>query len=290
LAGISVLVCVACLPGCGEATGPPDSPDRLPTVKTRHGEMVLVPAGWFMMGSDRGEDAEKPVHKVWVDALLIDKCEVTQEQFSQLMQKAPSHFKGPRNPVERVPWGDAAWYCNHRSRAEGLEPCYDETTGACNFRATGYRLPTEVEWEYACRAGTSTDFGFGDDARKLGDHGWFDGNAGKRTHPVGMKKPNRWGIHDMHGNVMEWCNDVYEADYYQRSPERDARGPADSPLAKFVLRGGAWHSSADACRSAYRLGEFPAQPDACFAHDDIGFRCVRSAPAASQDAVKGDPR
>jgi len=241
--------------------------------------MILVPAGAFMMGSNQGEDDEKPVHKVWVDSFLIDKCEVTQEQFSTLMQKDPSHFKGARNPVERIPWGDAAWYCNHRSRAEGLEPCYDEKTGACDFNANGYRLPTEAEWEYACRAGSTAEFHFGNDESQIDAYGWFQGNSAKKTHPVGRKKPNPWGIHDMHGNVMEWCNDVYEADYYGKSPERNPRGPADSPMAEFVLRGGAWNTSADACRSARRVGEYPSQPDGCFAHDDIGFRCVRNAPA-----------
>jgi formylglycine-generating enzyme required for sulfatase activity len=265
--------------GCARRGGPPSSEDQPPVVAAQFGEMILVPAGQFAMGSNHGEADEKPVHKVWVDSFLIDKCEVTQEQFSRLMGKDPSHFKGAGSPVERVPWGDAAWYCNHRSRAEGLQPCYDEETGACDFRANGYRLPTEAEWEYACRAGGAADFHFGDSKNQLASCGWYRGNSGQKTHPVGRKKPNRWGIHDMHGNVMEWCNDVYDADYYQTSPGRSAHGPPDSPTAKFVVRGGAWNAGASACRAARRAAEFPSQPDGCFARDDIGFRCVRNAPA-----------
>jgi len=275
--------------GCAKRTGPRSSGQRPPLVKTKFGEMALLPAGAFLMGSDKGEDDEKPVHEVWVNSFLIDTCEVTQEQFSRLMEKDPSHFKNPRNPVERIPWGDAAWYCNHRSRAEGLQPCYDEETGACDFRANGYRLPTEAEWEYACRAGGDADYCFGDDAGQLSAYAWRRGNSGGSTHPVGRKKPNRWGLHDMHGNVLEWCNDVYEADYYARSPARNAHGPPDDAAAKFVLRGGAWNTSARACRAARRVGEFPSQPDGCFPRHDVGFRCVRNAPAKDQHNVDAEP-
>jgi formylglycine-generating enzyme required for sulfatase activity len=157
-----------------------------------------------------------------------------------------------------------------------LTPCYDEDTGACNFAADGYRLPTEAEWEYACRAGSDGDYSFGSDSRKLADHAWSADNSAKKTHPVGQKKPNAWGLFDMHGNVAEWCQDVYEKDYYKSSPEKNPHGPADGKL--YVLRGGSWKSTADALRASYRLGETPGFSDACLARDAIGFRCVRKAP------------
>jgi len=252
------------------------------TIKTKTGEMVLIKEGWFAMGSKDGESDELPVHDVWVDSFLIDKYEVTQRQFVALTGKDPSHFKGPNNPVEQVSWGDAALYCNARSRAEGLSPCYDEQTGTCDFTTNGYRLPTEAEWEYACRAGESShDYFFGHDDRELGRYAWFKKNSQGMPHPIGTKHPNLWGIYDMYGNVVEWCNDVYEPDYYRRSRDRNPHGSPDSLASRFVVRGGSWKSSADACRSAYRLGNLPGQIDGCIGYDHVGFRCVRKVAWAA---------
>ena len=136
----------------------------------------------------------------------------------------PVAFQGLDRPVEQVSWADAALYCNLRSRSEGLQPCYDEETAKCNLQADGYRLPTEAEWEYACRAGADTPYAFGADPQQLGQYAWFADNAGKKTQPVARKKPNAWGLYDMHGNVAEWCNDVYEAEYYRHSPARESAG------------------------------------------------------------------
>jgi len=248
-------------------------------VKTKTGaEMVRIPAGSFTMGSADGEPDEAPPHEVTVDAFWMDRTEVTQEQYGRLVLGNPSHFKGSDRPVEQVSWADAALYCNERSRSAGLEPCYDEETAKCNLQANGYRLPTEAEWEYACRAGAATPYAFGADAHQLGQHAWFADNANKKTQPVARKRPNAWGLYDMHGNVAEWCNDVYEAEYYRQSPPQNPPGPEDGE--KYVLRGGAWNSRPPRCRAAARVGENPGFQDACFARDAIGFRCVRRADAS----------
>jgi formylglycine-generating enzyme required for sulfatase activity len=266
--------------GCHKAS-PRPAAQELPIITTRGGiEMVRVPAGAFAMGSRRGKEDASAVHTVRVDSFLMDRYEVTQAEYERLGTKEafanPSHFKGPTLPVEQVTWAQAAFYCNARSRDEGLEPCYDEKSGECNFQAAGYRLPTEAEWEYACRAGTDADYSFGNDPRKLGEYAWFADNSSKKTHPVGQKKPNPWGLFDMHGNVAEWCNDAYEPSYYQNSPADNPRGPAEGK--EYVLRGGAWKSGGEMLRSSHRIAENPGFSDACLARDAIGFRCVRRAP------------
>ncbi len=269
---------------------PAPSTEGLAVIQTKTGaEMVLIPAGRFAMGSTEGKADEAPVHEVSIDAFLIDRTEVTQEQYAKLVVANPSHFKGPDRPVEQISWADAAMYCNLRSRDEGLEPCYDEQTAKCNLQANGYRLPTEAEWEYACRAGSDAAYSFGPDGRLLQQFAWHAENASKKTQPVAQKKPNAWGLFDVHGNVAEWCNDVYDAGYYRESPAKNPTGPADGE--KYVLRGGAWSSRPESCRSAARFGEDPGFQDACFARDAIGFRCVRrvgnpKAPPKTSEVLK----
>jgi sulfatase modifying factor 1 len=248
------------------------------TVATAETQMVRMPAGTFTMG-DRNE-VDAPPHSVAVSAFLMDKCPVTQRQYERLMGDNPSRWKGDNNPVEQVRWSDAVRFCNKRSEAEGLQPCYDLTKWSCNFQANGYRLPTEAEWEYACRAGTTTAYFFGDDDAKLGDYAWFDKNAGGRTRPVAQKLPNPWGLLDICGNVWEWCNDFYQVDYYKESPQADPKGP-DHGQTK-VVRGGAWRFSSENCRSGYRYNENPGYADVCFGYDIYGFRCVRNVPAATK--------
>jgi sulfatase modifying factor 1 len=246
-----------------EAAGPPAA----------KGDMALIQGGKFMMGE--GSEPDAAPHEVSVSSFYIDKNLVTQEQFQKVMGSNPSRWKGDKNPVEQVRWSDAVTYCNKRSEQEGVQPCYDLKTWQCNFEANGYRLPTEAEWEYACRAGTSTAYHFGADASKIGDYAWYEKNAGGKPRPVGQKKPNAWDLYDMSGNVWQWCNDFYKVDYYAESPKQDPRGPKEGPNK--VVRGGAWRFSADNCRAGYRYNESPGYADVCFGYDIYGFRCVRNA-------------
>jgi formylglycine-generating enzyme required for sulfatase activity len=241
-------------------------------------EMVQLPGGFFTMGDEDEVDA-KP-HEVFVSSFYIDKYPVTQEEYRRVMGENPSRWKGSKNPVEQVSWSKAARYCNARSRLEALQPCYDLNTWECDFNANGYRLPTEAEWEYACRAGTKTKYFFGNGPSKLQNYAWFDQNSGTKPRPVGQKLPNPWGLYDMYGNVWEWCNDFYKVDYYQESPEENPKGPKTGDNK--VVRGGAWKFSAESCRSDYRYNEDPAYSDVCFGYDIYGFRCVRNALSAIQ--------
>jgi formylglycine-generating enzyme required for sulfatase activity len=196
-----------------------------------------------------------------------------------MMGKNPSKTVSPDRPVERISWVSAAQYCNMRSLREGFTPCYDADTLACDFEANGYRLPTEAEWEYACRAGTTTAWSCGDNSKKLDEYAWFKDNAGKQTQPVRQKKPNPWGLFDLHGNVLEWCHDFY-SETYEATEAADPRGPAAGD--ERTLRGGSWKTSEDRCRSAARWSETPAFADACFGTEEYGFRCVRRADLAAE--------
>jgi len=241
-------------------------------------EMVSLPGGEFTMGSTSGNPDESPAHKVKLSPFLMDKFEVTQEMFAKVQLPNPSHWnETPKRPVERVRWRDAKQYCNERSIAEGLKPCYNEKTADwdCDYTADGYRLPTESEWEYAARAGTQGDYEFGQ-GDKLKQFSWYGENASEQTHPVGQKKANRWGIFDLYGNVSEWCEDVYSPDYYKTSPPVDPVGPpSPGKDVQRAMRGGSWKSSADMCRVAFRQGQKTGDTDACFFTDYCGFRCVR---------------
>jgi len=251
--------------------------------------MVFVTGGSFTMGSSKGSPAEAPPHQVTVGSFLMDKYEVTGAQYVTAQLPNPSRWhENPKNPVEQVRWRDAKQYCNERSLLEKLTPCYNEKTldWDCDMTANGYRLPTEAEWEYAARAGTEGDYEFGS-ADKLRQYGWFAENGEQKTHPVGQKKPNRWGLHDLYGNVSEWCEDVYNATYYQGSPATDPTGPPNTGAdVRRVIRGGSWKASAGQCRSSARQGEKTGDSDACFKTDYSGFRCVRRVTEAELAALK----
>ena len=261
--------------GCGRPTKEPASAAPQ-TIKSACGiEMVSIPAGEFLMGANDGPVDVKPAHPVRVDAFLMDQCEVIQEVYERMSGNNPSRRKSPRNPVEQVTWSAAVKFCNARSVQEGLTPCYDLKTWECNFAANGYRLPTEAEWEYACRAGTASRFFFGVREEELKSHAWFEGNSASKPHPVGQRKPNDWGLYDMAGNVWEWCNDFYGAKYYRDSPVANPHGPAQGE--KRVLRGGAWSSGSENCTSFVRNCDEPGTTDVCLTMDSNGFRCVRRA-------------
>ena len=239
--------------------------------------LLRIEAGEFMMGSpDSDKDAEgdeKPPHRVRITRpFYLGKYEVTQAEYEAVMGQNPSHFKGkPKNPVESVSWLDAVRFCNQLSEPEGLKPFYEisgETVQVPDWNGTGYRLPTEAEWEYACRAGTRTRFCFGDDGDGLGKFAWFGSDAGGGTHEVGQKRPNAFGLYDMHGNVWEWCGDWYDADYYQESPVDDPRGPSRATYR--VIRGGCWGNDPRRVRSAYRGGSTPVNRSYY-----LGFRVAR---------------
>ena len=215
---------------------------------------ISIPAGEFLMGSADGEDRERPVHRVRISRpFSLGRYAVTQGQWQSVMGSNPSRFPGDaQRPVERVSWEDVQEFIG---RLNALEP------------GQPYRLPTEAEWEYAARAGTTTAYSFGDDAAPLGQYAWYDGNAGS-THPVGQRKPNAWGLYDMHGNVWEWVEDWYGA--YEAAPAVDPQGPAAG--ARRVFRGGGWIYDAGACRSACRASAVPGYRDGI-----LGVRLLRTA-------------
>ena len=180
--------------------------------------MVYVEGGTFQMGSNSGASDEKPIHTVTVSSFFMDKTEVTQAQYRKVMGNNPSHFSGcDECPVESVSWHDANEYA----------------------KKVGKRLPTEAEWEYAARGGSTGSPTTYAGSNDLGALGWYSGNSGRKTHPVGQKDPNELGLYDMSGNVWEWCSDRYDSDYYKNSPKNNPKGP-NSGAAR-VLRGGSWH-------------------------------------------------
>ncbi len=235
-------------------------------------EMTFVEGGSFQMGSDDGDNDEEPVHNVTVSSFYIGKHEVTQKQWQKVMRRNPSYFKGDDLPVEKVSWYDCIDFCNELSRKEGLMAVYtrngDDVT--MNIEANGYRLPTEAEWEYAARGGNrSNNFEYSG-SNKLKDVGWYKGNSGSQTHEVGGKKANELGIHDMSGNVWEWCWDWFDGDYYQNSPSTDPTGPSYGSVR--ARRCGDWGSKALYCVVACRSCSPPSKR-----YNNYGFRVCRSA-------------
>ena len=216
-------------------------------------EMVLINEGTFTMGSDydMGEEDESPLRNITITKpFYIGKYEVTQEQWKQIMGTNPSQYKGPKNPVDTVSWNDCRIFLEKLSTKTGRQ----------------FGLPTEAQWEYSCRAGTTTKWSFGKTDDKAGEYAWFRDNSQNKTHPAGGKKPNMWGLYDMHGNLGEWCSDFY-INPYSHKDLIDPKGPETGDSR--VIRGGAWGDSPDNIRSAYRNCNGPDG-----ANDGIGFRCI----------------
>ena len=233
-----VLIGLAC-PRQAEAEAVQDPKAQL-TVDLGGGvtmELILIPPGTFDMGSDKGKGNEKPVHKVTLKkAFYIGKYEITQEQWQAVLGANPSRFKDPKKPVETVSW----------------DACRDFVAKLSEKTGRKFALPSEAEWEYACRGGSTTEFCFGDAEAGLGEYAWFSGNSGKMTHVVGQKKPNKWGLYDMHGNVWEWCEDVGHDSYEVGAPTDGSAWTEGGNQGLRVLRGGAWVGSPSFCRSAGR--------------------------------------
>ncbi len=247
-------------------------------------EMVPVPAGKFAMGTpedERGRWHERewfPHEVTLTHDLYMARYEVTQAQWLAVMGENPSEFRGlPNNPVEGVSWSDCAHFCNRLSQLRGRRPVFDEVTWEADLTAGGFRMPTEAEWEYACRADTRTRYSFGDalvcddecgSCEIFDKYMWWCGNSDPpRPHEVGLKQSNPWGLFDMHGNVWEWCLDYWEYGY-ERAPQTDPCGPDGGDDR--VVRGGPWYYHARLCRSGMRSNLEDKGSNA------VGLRVVRT--------------
>ncbi len=257
--GLLALCVLCCMFACSSENG---STSRGASTYTNSigMEFVKIPAGSYMRGCDSNfenclSDAI-PQQRINISSFYLGKYEVTQEQWVAVMGSNPSHFKGRANPVEYVSWNDIQEFVRRLNAKEGHNR---------------YRLPTEAEWEYAARAGSTTAYSFGDNADELGTYAWYGEDwGGGSPHPVGQKKTNVWGLYDMYGNVWEWCSDWYNEKYYSWSKKTDdPSGPSSGVIR--VRRGGSWSNGAEDCRSANRDGNTPDVRNINF-----GFRLVLS--------------
>jgi len=219
-------------------------------------EMVLIQPGTFMMGSpesEKGRYNNEKLHQVTISKpFYMAKYQVTQAQWQAVMGNSPSHFKGDDLPVEQVSWEDCQEFVKKLNKMQKIE---------------AFRLPTEAEWEYACRAGSTAAYCYGDNPDSLGDYAWYGKNSDGTTHQVGRKKPNAWGLYDMHGNVWEWCADWYGD--YPSGAVTDPTGPKHDHSR--VLRGGSFNSPMSYVRCSYRTVLVPTNR-----YNSDGFRLART--------------
>ncbi|MDR1839296.1 MAG: formylglycine-generating enzyme family protein [Treponema sp.] len=242
---------------------------------------VCIEGGTFQMGSNSGDDDEKPVHTVTVKSFNMGKYPVTQKEWFEIMgttiqqqrdmtdRSWPLYGEGDSYPMYYVSWLDAVEYCNKRSQREGLTPAYSGSGNniTCDWNANGYRLPTEAEWEYAAKGGNRDTMVYEySGSNSAGAVAWYSDNSGNSAHPVGTKAPNSLGLYDMSGNVWEWCWDWYGS--YKSGAQTDPVGASSGSFR--VRRGGSWfHSAQDVC-SAYRMIDVPS-----YRGGFLGFRLVR---------------
>ncbi len=251
------------------------------TLKAQNPELVEVQGGTFIMGNNYAVTKdESPEHKVTLSDFLIGKYEVTFEEFDRFCtvtgQEKPYDAKLGRGkkPVMNTSWESAVMYCNWLSKVNDLEQCYTiqrdslVTQVSCNFEANGYRLPTEAEWEYAAKGGNKSKKYAYSGSFNPNEVAWFYENSDGVPHFVGKKESNELGIHDMSGNVREWCWDYYSNKFYSESPESNPSGPVDG--IRRVFRGGGWNSKADLLRLTARESMGPNKH-----YGNVGFRVVR---------------
>jgi formylglycine-generating enzyme required for sulfatase activity len=224
---------------------------NVPEIKMIHDQMIKIPGGEIGLRDDR----IKHKWKVEIQPFLLSQYPVTQDLYFAITKKSPSSFKGDQIPVENVSWNDAVQFCNLLSQKTGLNECYsissDYKVAIFNSKSDGYRLPSEAEWEYACRAGT-TGARYGE----IDEIAWYIENSDGKPHEVGKKDPNAWGLYDMLGNVWEWCWDIYDENIYG---------------SYRIFRGGGWNDPARGCLASNRRRSHPM-----FQIDDLGFRLARS--------------
>ncbi|MSU79485.1 MAG: formylglycine-generating enzyme family protein [Gemmataceae bacterium] len=261
--------CFLAVSDAGQKKKFPDPTPRKDAILNRFAdEFVAITPGKgkfaesFLMGTEKaGKDNERPAHKVsFKYGFQINKYEVTQELYAAVTGINPAQFQGLRNGIDQVTWNDSVAFCE-----KATAQLRERKLIGDNERI---RLPSEAEWEYCCRAGTTTAWSFGDDVKELGKYSWFKENSPNEDPPVGLKLPNAWGLYDMHGYVWEWCADVYHSTYEGAPSDGSARATGDTK--KRVMRGGGYPDLADSQRSAFRHSADPAVKTGA-----IGFRCVK---------------